>query len=71
MILFFDNTIQCSLSDNELYGYTCQYKFSGNSNKVFYPSFYCWRKSSFLIHTDVGFPLFRKKDLAILQTECY
>lgn len=71
MMLFFDKTIQCSLSCNELYGYTCQYKSSGISNKLFYHSFYCWRKESFLICSDVTFPLLLTKDLAILQTQCY
>lgn len=56
---------------HELYEYTCQYKFSGNGNKEFYHSLYCWRKSSFLIHTNAAFPLLLTKALAMLQKECY
>ena len=59
------------MSCHELYEYTCQYKFSGNGNKEFYHSFYCWRESSFLIHTNTAFPLLLTKALAMLQNECY
>lgn len=59
------------MSCHELYEYTCQYKFSGNGNKEFYHSFYCWRESSFLIHTNTAFPLLLTKALAMLQSECY
>lgn len=59
------------MSCHELYGYTCQYKFSGNGNEECYHSFYCWRESSFLIHTNAGFPLLLTKALAVLQNEYY
>lgn len=59
------------MSCHELYGYTCQYKFSGNSNKECYHSFYSWRESLFLIHTNVAFPLLLTKALAMLQNEYY
>lgn len=59
------------MSCYELYEHTCQYKFSGNGNKEFYHSFYCWKESSFLIHTNAAFPLLLTKALAMLQNECY
>ena len=59
------------MSCHELCGYTCQYKFSGNGNKECYHSFYCWRGSSFLIHTNAAFPLLLTKALAVLQNEYY
>lgn len=50
------------MSCHELYGYTCQYKFStATVMKECYHSFYCWRESSFLIHTNAGFPLLLTK----------
>lgn len=67
----FDKTIQCTMSFHKLYEYTCHYKFSGNGNKEFYHSFYCWRKSSFLIHTDAAFSLLLTKAMAMLQNEYY
>ena len=59
------------MSFHELYEYTCQHKFSGIGNKEFYHSFYCWRESSCLIHTNAAFPLLLTKALAMLQNECY
>jgi hypothetical protein len=71
MLPYLTRQIQCSMSCHELYGYTCQYKFSGTGYKEFYHSFYCYRESSFLIHTNAALPLLLTKALAMLQSECY